>query len=191
MTTNVSKNAEYSAAWRARNPEKAKAVAAAYRERNPEKTKAARKSWRLRNLETIRIADAERSREYTANNKAKVSAAKAVYYQKNRERLLAKSAEQRKKRDKKEFYFVNIKRKFGLAEEQFLLMLERQGGKCAICEDIFVSGEGRRKTANVDHCHASGTVRGLLCGGCNTGLGNLKDAPELLRRAADYLERHK
>ena len=40
----------------------------------------------------------------------------------------------------------------------------------------------------VDHCHASGKVRGVLCYSCNTSLGKFKDSPELLRSAADYLE---
>ncbi len=39
-----------------------------------------------------------------------------------------------------------------------------------------------------DHCHDSGTVRGLLCMNCNAGLGNLGDSPTLLRKGADYLE---
>lgn len=40
----------------------------------------------------------------------------------------------------------------------------------------------------VDHCHHNGHVRGVLCNSCNTTLGKMHDSPELLRRAADYLE---
>ena len=40
----------------------------------------------------------------------------------------------------------------------------------------------------IDHCHTSGKVRGVLCNGCNTTLGKMHDSPELLRRAAEYLE---
>ncbi len=40
---------------------------------------------------------------------------------------------------------------------------------------------------NVDHCHASGKVRGILCTVCNTGLGMLGDTLEGLRAATDYL----
>lgn len=60
-------------------------------------------------------------------------------------------------------------------------MLDGQTG-CAICGQPFV------KTPQADHDHATGQVRGLLCGNCNSGLGLLQDNPELLRAAANYLE---
>jgi len=66
-------------------------------------------------------------------------------------------------------------------------MLEMQMYSCAICERPF-KGKVRACT---DHCHSSGKVRAFLCSNCNTGLGMYKDRPELLRRAADYLETHR
>ena len=44
------------------------------------------------------------------------------------------------------------------------------------------------KDVHLDHDHATDQVRGLLCRNCNLGLGSFKDSPELLRRAAFYLE---
>ena len=55
-----------------------------------------------------------------------------------------------------------------------------QGGKCAIC------GRKRRRLC-VDHCHTRGHLRGLLCSGCNSGMGFFGDSPPLLLRAALYL----
>jgi hypothetical protein len=41
---------------------------------------------------------------------------------------------------------------------------------------------------SVDHNHATGEIRGLLCQACNHAIGKFKDKPELCRKAADYLE---
>ena len=66
-------------------------------------------------------------------------------------------------------------------------MLARQGGVCAICGQP-ETDPGRDSLA-LDHCHATGLARGLLCRRCNTGLGLLGDTEEGLLRALDYLRR--
>lgn len=71
---------------------------------------------------------------------------------------------------------------YGITRAEFDFMLKEQGGHCAICPRT----NGRRALA-VDHDHATGKVRGLLCDNCNHTLGKMRDDPELLRRAADYL----
>lgn len=61
------------------------------------------------------------------------------------------------------------------------------GGRCPICDrDLTLNS----RDAHVDHDHATGKVRGLLCFGCNPGLGNFQEDPMFLRNAADYLDRH-
>lgn len=79
-----------------------------------------------------------------------------------------------------------LKREFRLTVEQYNLMLEAQGGVCYLCRNPDPDG----KKLAVDHCHTHGNIRGLLCRSCNTGIGLLKDSPDLLRRAADYIETH-
>jgi hypothetical protein len=74
-------------------------------------------------------------------------------------------------------------RRFGLGVEDYDAMLMHQDGGCAICRR---PPDPSRRLA-VDHCHATGRVRGLLCGTCNTALGQMRDDPELLRRAIEYL----
>jgi Recombination endonuclease VII len=59
-------------------------------------------------------------------------------------------------------------------------MRQRQNGTCAICKR---SGQA----LCVDHCHACGKVRGLLCGKCNSVLGFCDDSPAHLLMAAAYL----
>lgn len=78
--------------------------------------------------------------------------------------------------------------RYGLTEVDYERLLEEQGGKCAICltrPEDFTWGS----ILHIDHCHDTGKVRGLLCPPCNTGMGKLKDNPDMLRRAADYLEK--
>jgi len=57
--------------------------------------------------------------------------------------------------------------------------------ECTICGEEWQEGE---RLFAVDHDHKTGHVRGLLCQGCNIGLGQFRDDPELLRLAALYLE---
>ena len=62
-------------------------------------------------------------------------------------------------------------------------MLARQQGACAICKRPF------RRTPCIDHCPLSGWVRGLLCHGCNSGLGQFGENPALLAQASVYMQR--
>lgn len=75
--------------------------------------------------------------------------------------------------------------KYGLKPGEFGRMLEDQDGLCAICR------QPSEKTLHVDHDHASGAVRELLCSACNLGIGKFKDDSALLRAAADYIDRHR
>lgn len=68
----------------------------------------------------------------------------------------------------------NLKHLYGITLTDFEAMLANQDGKCAVCK---TSNPGRHGTFNVDHCHVTGKIRGLLCDGCNRGLGFLGDDP--------------
>lgn len=80
-----------------------------------------------------------------------------------------------------------LKRLYGITLQEYDNLLIRQKGVCAICSADAPGGKG--KFFHVDHCHDTGGIRGLLCHLCNTGIGALADDPQLLREAADYLER--
>lgn len=82
-------------------------------------------------------------------------------------------------------------KKFGLTLEDYYRMYDEQEGLCGSCRYPETdTRNGKVRWLSVDHCHSTGSVRGLLCGNCNNGLGRFKDDPDLLRKAADYLERH-
>lgn len=89
------------------------------------------------------------------------------------------------KKDKQKKYRLTrcsrLQLKYEITQEDYARMYEAQEGRCKICgakEDVL----------HVDHCHETGKVRGLLCRGCNTGIGHLKDSVETLRSAIAYLE---
>lgn len=67
------------------------------------------------------------------------------------------------------------------------LTTQMQGGQCAICRVDLSSLPP--SAIHADHCHATGTQRGVLCRKCNIAIGLLGDDPQRLRKAADYLER--
>lgn len=78
-------------------------------------------------------------------------------------------------------------RRYNMTPADYDRLLEAQGGTCAICGVVSGSRSGRRLV--VDHNHATGRVRGLLCFRCNTAIGKLGDSVHGLRNALAYLER--
>lgn len=120
------------------------------------------------------------AKDYTAYRKA--------YYLANKERVDAKNREawnRLSKAEKTQRSLLNrLRSKYRLTLEQYLAMQGSQGGVCAICKT-------EPKTWFIDHCHSTGKVRALLCMQCNTGIGMLRDNPELMESAASYIRRHR
>src|SRR3954468_18229261 len=75
---------------------------------------------------------------------------------------------------------TSIRKRYGLTAEKYDNLMA-QG--CSLC------GEQEKRIV-MDHCHASGRNREPLCDTCNVALGAAQDDPALLRKMADYLERH-
>lgn len=90
---------------------------------------------------------------------------------------------QDKHRDK-----ISLKKRaqvFGIPVTMLLTMLDFQEYRCAIClRPVTITGASR---FDVDHCHDTGEIRGILCAPCNRGIGMLRDDPVLCEIAAVYL----
>ena len=80
-------------------------------------------------------------------------------------------------------YASNYK-KYGISYEDKVRLMEEQGGLCKICKDPFPDNP---RKIHLDHFHEDGTIRGVLCGSCNYGIGCFRDSPERLMAAAQYL----
>ncbi len=78
-----------------------------------------------------------------------------------------------------------LQRRFGITASDFDILLERQGGGCALCGTRQPLGRWGRFA--VDHCHETGRVRGLLCNRCNAALGVLGDTPTRIARVHEYV----
>ena len=149
-----------------------------------------RKEYYYKNRTELRA----KQKEYNKENKDAIDATRARWYAKNKDKL----AEQ-----KKEYYESNkdnirdkrLKHRYEITPEQYDKMLKEQDYVCAICKQHNATG----KSLSVDHNHkccpgkksCGDCVRALLCFKCNTTLGRFGDNPQLLRQAAEYIEKYK
>jgi hypothetical protein len=76
-------------------------------------------------------------------------------------------------------------RRYNITLDEYNQILSNQDNKCAICKKE-QSTNGR--ALHVDHCHTTGTVRGLLCYECNSLLGYARDNATILNQAVQYLD---
>lgn len=123
---------------------------------------------------------ARRKASYARNKERELERVRR-WQQDNSERFRAYRAEYRDKRD---FRAEHLRRTFGLTPDDDDRMLAEQGGGCAICGRTPKPG----KHLHVDHDHETGRVRGLLCFGCNVGVGSLQHDERRIQRAIAYLD---
>lgn len=86
-----------------------------------------------------------------------------------------------------------LKRVYGIRVDEYERMFAQQGGVCAICrghETMASNTVGMVARLAVDHCHATGKIRALLCNQCNRGLGRFRDDINLMEAAVAYLRKH-
>jgi len=149
------------------DPEARKAYMREYYAKHPEKFKTRTSEQRAKNNAARRKRYAE-SHVVRAKHKAEVKVWRQANPNKRKSQQL---------------------KRYGITLEQYNAMLESQGGKCAICE--YSDDIGSTMFPVVDHCHAIGEVRGLLCMNCNQGLGKFMDSIQFLQAAIKYLRKAK
>jgi hypothetical protein len=131
------------------------------------------------------LKDPEKRREYNRNWFRKTGKSKE-YYLKNLDyykkwRASKKGKEAMAKGSKK----YNCLRRHGMTLEEWKELYLEQDKCCAIC-GVYME----EKDAFIDHNHANGKNRELLCRHCNTGLGFFKDSIPTLEKAIEYLRKH-
>ncbi len=159
MPQSAEEKREYNRQYRAKNAESIKAYQSEWRAKNVNGIKSYQKQWKAKNVESVKAYQAEYHSEYRQRDEVQ-----HAYWERN------------------------LKRNYRMTPDRFNALWHQQEGKCLICTvDMLPRGRKNRSVA-VDHNHATGEIRGLLCRCCNRAIGLLQDSPEILRSAADYLQ---
>lgn len=159
------------------DPEKKRIYNRKYRAEHKEQLAASDRAYKAAHAEE----QAAYQRVYRAANRDRLRSARLIYEETHREELRAY-----KESHKRESRASKLRNKYNVTLEWFDTQLAAQDGKCAICGRVMTPG----LDTCVDHNHATGTARSLLCRGCNMGIGHLGDDPERLAAASQYVYGH-
>ena len=165
-------------AWREANPEKWQEIRSKYQAEHKADRAAYGKAWRLANPDKVK-------EQLAASAEIRSQYAKARYAA-DPERYKAAQRERQKRPDVK----VAARRrllatKYGMSLEEYTERGEAQGWVCVSCKKV----PGQLGLV-VDHDHATGKVRGLLCGRCNSALGLLDDDLHKVQNLATYMRKY-
>lgn len=138
-----------------------------------------REEERKRRYATYQLLQTQEEKEKELREKQKQQ--QRAYYQRHKAEIRAR---QRERYEKDPEFFKRRQRnrrymrKYGMTVDEVELLYSRG---CEIC--------GAREMLCVDHCHKTGKVRGCLCSACNTAIGCMRETPELLMKAIEYVTR--
>jgi hypothetical protein len=160
------------------NKESEKKRAIAYYYANKRKCNLKSRNWRIENPDKVK----DSNKKWYSNNidKAKQHS-KTIYYKDRKKALAINRSWYDNNKDKAKHSY--LQRKYGMTFSEYNSLLQQQSGVCAIC----FTKEVLDKSLIVDHCHQTGKVRGLLCDKCNFAIGLLKDNPETIMSAFNYI----
>jgi hypothetical protein len=169
--------------------------------------KAQKRAWEASHPEQVREAkrrrtaanphsNRRRANQWRKDNPERYKANMRNWYEENKDAVREAMRADRKNNPRK-YREYELKKKFGITLAEFDALLEKQGGKCAACGATEPGGKYNQWAVDHDHACCPGRktcgkcIRGILCNGCNAGIGFLKDDAENARKAAEYLERTK
>ena len=138
---------------------------------NIDKIKKQRRQWYLENRDRILKKQKEYGKEHYFKNKDKIQEYRKEWYLKNKDKIKS----------------INLKIKYGISLDQYNKMLDDQNGCCKVCGN---HESNFKKGLFVDHCHKTDKIRGLLCNGCNAGLGQLKEDTKIMQKLIEYVKEH-
>lgn len=193
--------------WREKHPEQSRARGRAMYAKHKEHYKAKAKIWRAANPDKRRAAERRRKPSEDRKQKLRERSRKWGLEHKDRKRAIQKASYEKHRAARRAkalaWYYANTSRAlarlrgkhlqqaYGLTEADYLAL----GNACGICgatsDTRTHAPSGRPFRLSVDHDHATNLVRGVLCSGCNAGIGHFKDDVRLLQQAIAYLERHR
>jgi hypothetical protein len=127
------------------------------RDSRKERKTIAMRRYRASNPEKYKLNSSQSNKRWRARNKSRLS----DFYKK-----------------------YDLKRRYKLSVAAYAQMYKKQKGECAICQRPIKLHDMK---THVDHDHATGEVRGILCGHCNFMIGHAGENQEILRSAARYL----
>lgn len=133
---------------------------------------------------------AQRSAQWHREHRELVAERRKQWRQNNRERhrLVRKAWRQRNPLSVKASSRKSSLRKHNLTPEEYSHLEMKQSGLCAICgRDPRLYYKGRNSKLHVDHSHATGKNRGLLCVRCNNSVERIDTIPEWAAKALQYL----
>ena len=136
----------------------------------------------------------KRQNEYCKNNKDKIRQRDTRYRRNNSEKITITRHKYNVKNEMQIREHSWRKQSIIFTCEEYELLLAKQGGVCVICgkaETAFDTRQNVLRKLSVDHDHATGRVRGLLCQRCNQGLGHFRDDIDLMQSAILYLDTYK
>lgn len=164
---------------------------------NKEELAAYQRAWRAANLEKIR---AKQKEYYLANRDgicAQARAHRLANLKKDKKQQRANYLSHRQERlawmkayyatHKKEQMAYKRMKKYGMSQDDFDALLEKQGMACAICHRDDWPG---KHLPHVDHDHKSGKIRGILCSKCNTALGLVNESLEIIKSMENYIRKN-